>query len=313
MSSRQSQSISSKQASFIKKALEPITEESIASSIDGKSRSKQSSSGRSPLGYPPTPVRSQRTSKACPTTGGICPSKAAMAPSTQTSRSYMSDWSSLYDESRKSYNSLLVKPFIFRRASSLQEAVAANDKKLAELFLNKMAIDTTVEEAQTRPSTCQRSSTPASTSSERYVDSKSQTDVSDITSHTESTKKTLNYLMGISDAREEQDEEQQESSEDVEKVLIDDREDVCGETEAMKQAQRYLRVHRIFEFYQFLVAHLLSAVPVALFNLMDRMRTGYIEKEQYVVGMKTLGICSYNNEPPTSEGMIHKDFFVEEA
>lgn len=32
-------------------------------------------------------------------------------------------------------------------------------------------------------------------------------------------------------------------------------------TEAMRQAQRYLRVHKIFELFQFLIAHLLSVLP----------------------------------------------------
>lgn len=32
-------------------------------------------------------------------------------------------------------------------------------------------------------------------------------------------------------------------------------------TEAMRQAQRYLRSHKIFEFFQFLIAHLLSVLP----------------------------------------------------
>lgn len=32
-------------------------------------------------------------------------------------------------------------------------------------------------------------------------------------------------------------------------------------SEAMKHAQRYLRMHKIFELFQFLTAHLLSAVP----------------------------------------------------
>lgn len=236
--------------------MEPITEESRASSFDGKPSSKRFSSIRSSL----VPRTSLRTSKVCPTTGGICPTKAAMMSNTETSPSYISDWSSVYDGSRRSYSSLLIKPFIFRRASSLQEAVATNDKKLAELFLNKMTIETAVEETQTRPSTYQKSST--STLSEQYVDSRSQTDASDTTkSSTSSTKKALNYLIGISPASEDQEEEQQESPEEVERVLIDERDDICGETEAMKQAQRYLRVHRIFEFYQFLVAHLLSALP----------------------------------------------------
>lgn len=47
---------------------------------------------------------------------------------------------------------------------------------------------------------------------------------------------------------------------------------------------------------------------------MDRMRTGYIDQNQYKTGMITLGICGYNKEPPLAEnGMVEKEFFVEEA
>lgn len=51
-----------------------------------------------------------------------------------------------------------------------------------------------------------------------------------------------------------------------------------------------------------------------LFLLMDPMITNFIEIDQYVTGMKTLGYCSYNKNPPLSpEGMVSKDFFLEEA
>lgn len=56
---------------------------------------------------------------------------------------------------------------------------------------------------------------------------------------------------------------------DEEKLVTEQREflaDIVEEasidaTEAMRQAQKYLRTHKIFEFFQFLIAHLLSKLP----------------------------------------------------
>lgn len=47
---------------------------------------------------------------------------------------------------------------------------------------------------------------------------------------------------------------------------------------------------------------------------MDPMRNGYIELEQYKIGMHTLGVCSYNQNPPSNgDGTINKEYFVDEA
>lgn len=69
-----------------------------------------------------------------------------------------------------------------------------------------------------------------------------------------------------------------------------------------------------------------------LFNMMDPMRTGFITFNQYkngmcfifktthlviierFAGMHTIGICTYNPDPPKNEdGRISKETFVEEA
>lgn len=58
------------------------------------------------------------------------------------------------------------------------------------------------------------------------------------------------------------DEEEGETVEmqQIEEVKKKKRE-FSGTTESMKQAQKYLRVHRIFEFFQFTISHMLSALP----------------------------------------------------
>ncbi|CAH1367615.1 unnamed protein product [Tenebrio molitor] len=158
---------------------------------------------------------------------------------------------------------------------------------------------------------------------------------------------SLQYLMGLAEATEEYEpgeppEEQPESIEGEVESVADER-----MTQAMRMARRYFRQHKIFEFFQFLIAHMLSELPdnpiqflidlldrcllyrsgfgnppllfekphlEQLFYLMDRMRTGFIEVEQYESGMKTLGICSFDQNPPLStEGAVSKEFFIEEA
>ena len=60
-----------------------------------------------------------------------------------------------------------------------------------------------------------------------------------------------------------QADEEEEGSEETLKLaqpLIDLRENLTGSTEAMRRAQRYLRVHQVFQLFQFLIAHLLSAL-----------------------------------------------------
>lgn len=72
--------------------------------------------------------------------------------------------------------------------------------------------------------------------------------------------KRLQYLMGIIGVQAQEEEasvqewEPPKQAEEVEEQLPQT-------TEAMKQAQKYLRTHKIFELFQFLIAHLLSAIP----------------------------------------------------
>lgn len=42
-----------------------------------------------------------------------------------------------------------------------------------------------------------------------------------------------------------------------------------------------------------------------LFDLMDRMQTGFIDMKQYTTGMQTLGICTYNEFPERTDDGIN--------
>ncbi|XP_044766638.1 uncharacterized protein LOC123322714 isoform X2 [Coccinella septempunctata] len=114
----------------------------------------------------------------------------------------------------------------------------------------------------------------------------------------------------------------------------------------LKKARRYLKDHKVFQFFQFLVSHLLSAVPEdpidylltlldrvllyrtgllsppllyekkhieQLFHLMDRFGQGYVDIQQYKTAMETFGICSYNKRPFLNNlSMVSKEVFIEE-
>lgn len=76
-------------------------------------------------------------------------------------------------------------------------------------------------------------------------------------SETTSEKQAIKYLMGLETA----DEEEGTTAEIAEEVEKKQEEEISYTSESMKQAQKYLRVHRIFEFFQFIIAHMLSALP----------------------------------------------------
>lgn len=99
----------------------------------------------------------------------------------------------------------------------------------------------------------------------RKLDSSSQTDSCSCTHSTtyssNESKKKLEYLLGIECGDE--DEATLPTRPDLEQIVYEEPadEDYTGTTEAMRQAQKYLRTHKIFQFYQFLITHLLSACP----------------------------------------------------
>ncbi|XP_030767176.1 uncharacterized protein LOC115890951 [Sitophilus oryzae] len=165
-----------------------------------------------------------------------------------------------------------------------------------------------------------------------------QTD-SSLTDKLHGSKKQLDYLLGIDSAAEEELSVKSE-------YKIGEAESVdafkYSTSKSIRESQQYLRSHRIFEFFQFIVAHLLSAKadnPIEfilklinqcllyrsgmsnppllfdkkhihqLFHLMDHMKSGFVEPAQYVTAMQTLAICSFNEHPEYSE---EEETFVEE-
>ncbi|GLV35018.1 hypothetical protein CBL_09498 [Carabus blaptoides fortunei] len=117
--------------------------------------------------------------------------------------------------------------------------------------------------------------------------------------------------------------------------------------DSQKQAEEYLKTHKIYQFFHFLLSHLVaenSSNPIryliwllnecigyrakcreppllfqkkhieSLFNSMDPMRTGFISINQYQTGMMTLGIGSYRKRPSlTKDSMVTREEFIEEA
>ncbi|XP_044766637.1 uncharacterized protein LOC123322714 isoform X1 [Coccinella septempunctata] len=115
---------------------------------------------------------------------------------------------------------------------------------------------------------------------------------------------------------------------------------------AVRRAQAYLRNHKMFQFFNYLTAMLVSAVPEdpidylltlldrvllyrtgllsppllyekkhieQLFHLMDRFGQGYVDIQQYKTAMETFGICSYNKRPFLNNlSMVSKEVFIEE-
>ncbi|KAF2897527.1 hypothetical protein ILUMI_08649 [Ignelater luminosus] len=237
--------------------------------------------------------------------------------------------------------SMLVTGFGLRNLASLQEALQIEEhNRLKQLYKAQE------QQEQSSSSSLGESSSTSFTISQLKTESttETQTDLTPTAAAEANQKKRLNYLMGLPVA----DEEEGIRSEH-QRLLPESQEEqeITTGSEAMKQAQKYLRVHKIFEFFQFIIAHLLSALPEnpiqfiielldkclifrsglveppllytrkhleVLFYLMDRMHTGYIDIEQYKTGMRTVGVCSFNERPPlTKDGMVAKEYFIEEA
>lgn len=175
------------------------------------------------------------------------------------------------------------------------------------------------------------STTTTSRTSEK-ISTETETETESLSSATSGNKRQLEYLMGLTTVEEEQI--------DVVEVKQDvpQAEFKYSTSASMMKAQKYLRHHRIFDFFQFIITHLLGKQPEnpiefiikllnkcllyrsglgsppllytekhieQLFNLMDRMNTGFVDMVQYNQGMKTLGICEYDKSPPVSaDGLV---------
>ncbi|KAF5294944.1 hypothetical protein FQR65_LT10657 [Abscondita terminalis] len=221
--------------------------------------------------------------------------------------------------------SILVTGFGLRNISSLEEALRVQEEER----LRKIYVCDEFE-----------SGTEQSLVTDSYVKS----DTSETQTQTfYSEDQRLYYLMGLQEGEEAVEYEEEE----VKKFELESGEEPTMLSKKMTKAQKYLRVHRIFEFFQFIAAHLLSALPdnpiefiagildkclifrsgfspppllydrrhlECLFYLMDKMRTGLIEIEQYHTGMHTVGLCTYNKNPTMNvDKMVTKDVFIDEA
>nr|CAH7756881.1 unnamed protein product [Callosobruchus chinensis] len=237
--------------------------------------------------------------------------------------------------------SMLVTGFGMRNLESLQECLEREENKRL-LILYKQQQEQAARDAASHL-TISSSTTSSSTRGSRTIET--ETELSTVKSDLSGQKIQLEYLMGLQAGGEEyfgtevekrEDEEQEETADFIYSTSV-----------SMKNAQKYLRVHRIFDFFQFIIAHLVQATPedpitfilellnkclifrsgrgkppllyqknhiAELFNLMDRMKSGVIEVKQYHQGMTTLGICEYEKSPSLNQdGMVDREVFIEEV
>lgn len=173
----------------------------------------------------------------------------------------------------------------------------------------------------------------------------SETETEKTLQEAEQEKMCIEYLLGLEKLQGEVEALTDEFVVHEESSKADDFK--LSSSKRMQEAQLYLLQHKIFDFFQFIVAHLLSASPDnpitfimellnrcllyrsrlgqppilyekkhldQLFNMMDRMRTGSIAPDQYKKAITSLGICDFNEHPLTNnEGFVTKRIFTEEA
>ncbi|KAJ8923146.1 hypothetical protein NQ315_001700 [Exocentrus adspersus] len=241
--------------------------------------------------------------------------------------------------------SILVTGFGIRNLKSLQDALKLDERKrLYELY--KIRKTDSARESSTTSSSVKDAVSPVP-SSKRSI--QTETDTASTASSVSTQQQKLRYLMGLEQEKVEEEESYPLEQDLVREMLMKQSEDnfLFSDKTSTKAAQSYLRTHRIFDFFQFIITHLLSAAPEnpitfilvllnkillyrsgtghppllyqrkhieQLFSLMDRMNTGSIDMEQYESGMKTLGICEYNKNPKQAEeGLVTKKVFVQEA
>ncbi|XP_019763329.1 uncharacterized protein LOC109539786 [Dendroctonus ponderosae] len=244
--------------------------------------------------------------------------------------------------------SILVSGFGMRNVDSFQKLIQMSHEERQKWELKKLWRDSTGLQEKQLLKFKSPPEQPSSTESSTSTETRSKKSSSDLLTQTETTftgedkMRHLDYLLGLDTAAEEEPEPAVES-----KPTECEDDFKYSSSKSVRDAQRYLRTHRIFECFQFIVAHLLSAnaenpiefiinllnrcllyrsglgaPPVLyeqkhigkLFDLMDRLQTGFIDQNQYVAGMKTFGVCSFNKNPPVNaEDLVSKETFVDEA
>lgn len=163
--------------------------------------------------------------------------------------------------------SILVTGFGLRNTKSLEDALrkAAEKKRLLEQERIAAATGRTSEEG----SECFQEQSEDDKSSIQYDVAVSHSDKSSSVSlpslRSSEQRRQLDYLrkiMGCAGESVGEFKEEEKMIFEERQFLADIMEESCTEvTEAMRQARKYLRTHKIFEFFQFLIAHLLSKVP----------------------------------------------------
>ncbi|KAL1509856.1 hypothetical protein ABEB36_004531 [Hypothenemus hampei] len=265
---------------------------------------------------------------------------------------------SVISEEKSQDVSILVTGFGMRNVDSFQKLVKISQEERRKWELRKLWRDELgqsvksreeerlrkLEEIHSSPTRSKSTDTSGGTSTKSVTsDSLIQTDTKYPAQ--DNIKKHLDYLLGLETSAEEMFQKPG-ISEDIQREEPDDG-FKYSMSKSVKEAQSYLREHRIFECFQFIVAHLLSANPenpidfilnllnkcilyrsglgqppllyekkhiAKLFDLMDRLQSGSIDMQQYVSGMKTFGICTFNDHPEVnSEGCVTKDRFVNEV
>lgn len=150
----------------------------------------------------------------------------------------------------------LIKGFGMRNLQSLQDALRINEmRRLEELFMKEKEMPGVPEHSLEEQSECY--------SSLDKSEAISQTEITSTTTSGETSDKRLQYLMGIAETSHEEEEEGAEEGPKVHPIPfeVSVEESLAGVSESMKQAQKYLKSHRIFEFFQFITAHMLSKLP----------------------------------------------------
>lgn len=159
----------------------------------------------------------------------------------------------LSEPATKAAPSILVTGFGLRNIASLQEALEAEEHlKLKQIYRTQEKGSITSSDG----SKISISTVASSGSSAKRAGSTSetQTDVS-----LESKQKSrIKYLMGLG-----ADGEEEACTADLDIAVLQPalEHTEAPMSDAMKRAAKYLRVHKIFEFYQFIIAHLLGAMP----------------------------------------------------
>lgn len=157
--------------------------------------------------------------------------------------------------------SFLETGFGMRNVQSFQDALREQEnRKLRDMYIT---LQKTKDVVANTPKLHSHDTTPEYYGSHQFSEAVSQTDMSSNVSLNlpalSEQKEELQYLIGVVPESEEGDTYQDESkslSEEEQKNVAK-----TGTTQAMRQAQSYLGKHKIFEFFQFLTAHLLSETP----------------------------------------------------